>query len=195
MSDTPSPDLKSGETPGTAATVENPVEPVSPDKTCEMAVQDIARYQEQLLKMILHHDDRALRVLSLYVTVIGAFVPAAFALHQAEIFGPYVKITMFFAAVSLFVGIFFAYRAGWTARIYLPGRKSDFWAWAIENEQDTKETALAYVKQAVEIIEHNERVADRAANRLARAYLCGVAAPFVGTAIALFAYCARTYIT
>jgi hypothetical protein len=174
-----------------------PDEPATmlPEKVPETAIQDIARYQEQLLKMILHHDDRSLRVLSLYVTVLGAFVTAAFALNQAHALNAYTAILMGGAALSLGVGCAFAYRAAWTARIYLPGRKSDFWTWALENEQDIRETALAYARQAIDIVAHNERIADRAANRLARAYLCGVAAPFIGTASTLFAYAARTYIT
>jgi hypothetical protein len=166
-----------------------------PDKVPETAIQDIARYQEQLLKMILHHDDRALRVLSLYVTVLGALVTAAFGLHQAHALSAYAGILMGGTALSLGVGCAFAYRAAWTARIFLPGRKSDFWNWALEYEQDIREAALAYAAQAVDIVTNNERVADRAATNLARAHVCGVAAPFIGTACAVFAYLARTYIT
>jgi hypothetical protein len=166
-----------------------------PDKVPEAAIQDLARYQEQLLKMILHHDDRALRVLSLYVTILGALVTAAFGLKQSAALSVYAGIIMCGAALSLLVGCSFAYRAAWTARIYLPGRKSDFWTWALENQQDIRETALAYAQQAVEIVTHNERLADRAATCLAKAHLCGIAAPFVGTAMGLFAYLARTFIT
>lgn len=166
-----------------------------PDKVPETAVQDIARYQEQLLKMIIHHDDRALKVLSLYVTVVGALVTAIFALKQSTLLTPYLVILIGGMALTLLVGCAFAYRAAWTARIYLPGRKPDFWTWALENDQDIRETALAYAKQAVEIIAHNEKLSDRAANRLTRAYVCGLAAPFVGTGLALFAFFSRTYIT
>jgi hypothetical protein len=97
----------------------------------DAAIQDIARYQEQLLKMLLHHDDRALKVLSLYVTVLAALVTAAFALNQAQALNAYAKIFMGGGAVSLAVGCGFAYRAAWKARIYLPGRKADFWSWAL----------------------------------------------------------------
>lgn len=166
-----------------------------PDKVPETAIQDIARYQEQLLKMILHHDDRALRVLSLYVTVLGALVTSAFALKQAQALSAYATILMGATALSLIIGCSFAYRAGGTARIYLPGRKPDFWTWAMDYEQNAQEAARAYATQAVDIIAQNERVADRAATNLGRALLCGVAAPFVGTASALFAYAARNYIT
>jgi hypothetical protein len=169
--------------------------PALPEKVADTAIGDIARYQEQLLKMILHHDDRALRVLTLYVTVLGALVTASFALNQARALNAYAGIAMGGAALSLFVGCGFAYRAAWTARIYLPGRKPDFWTWALDNELDICATALAYAQQAVEIIANNERIADRAANRLARAHLWGIAAPFIGTALALFAYISRTYIT
>jgi len=157
-------------------------------KVSEIAIPDIARYQEQLLRMILHHDDRALRVLSLYVTVIGALVTAFFALRQAQILTSYVVVTMVAAGLSLLIGCVLSYRAAWTARIYLPGRKPDFWIWAIENEQDIRATALAYAMQAREIISHNENVADRAANRLTKAYIAGLAAPIVGAASAWVFY-------
>jgi hypothetical protein len=171
-----------------------PLEP-HPEKVPEVAIHDIARYQEQLLKIIVHHDDRALRVLSLYVTVLGALVTASFGLYQAHAWSAYVVILIVVASLSLMLGCWFAYRAAWTAIIYLPGRKPDFWNWALEYDQDMRATALAYAKQAAEVISHNERIADRAANCLARAHMCGIAAPFVGTACAAFAYAARTYIT
>jgi hypothetical protein len=138
--------------------------------------------------MILHHDDRALRVLSLYVTVLGALVTVLFALKQAQILTAYFVIPIVAAASALVAGCAFAYRAGWTARIFLPGRKPDFWIWAIENEQNIREAALAYARQAADIIAHNERVADRAANRLAKAYFCGLAAPAIAAAAAWLYY-------
>lgn len=165
------------------------------DRLPDAALGDIARYQEQLLKMLLHHDDRALKVLTLYVTVLGALVTAAFALNQAHALNAYAGIAMGAAALSLIVGCGFAYRAAWTARIYLPGRKPDFWMWALSNDVGMSEAVHAYAQQAAEIINHNERIADRAANSLAKAHLWGVAAPFVSTAATLFAYASRTYIT
>jgi hypothetical protein len=151
-----------------------------PDKVPEAAIQDIARYQEQLLRMIIHHDDRSLRALSLYVTVLGALVTAAFGLNQVRALNAYAGIIMGGAALSLLVGCAFAYRAAWTAVIFLPGRKSDFWTWALENEQDIRETALAYAAQAMAIVANNERVADRAANNLARAHLPSQLSPVNG---------------
>jgi hypothetical protein len=94
----------------------------------------------------------------------------------------YLVILIASAAVVLLIGCAFAYGAAWTARIYLPGRKPDFWTWAIENEQDIRDTALAYAKQALEVIENNEKVADRAAARLTKAYICGLIAPGAGAA-------------
>lgn len=169
-------------TPITANTSLSAVPTTFSDKVSDSAIPDIARYQEQLLIMILHHDDRALKVLSLYVTVLGALVTAILALRQAGILTAYLLIMIVGAALTLAIGCVFAYRAAWTARIYLPGRKPDFWMWAIQNNLDIRETASAYAEQAVDIIEQNERVADRAANRLTRAYVCGLAAPMTGAA-------------
>jgi hypothetical protein len=176
--------------------IENSVpETAESPKVPEAAIGDVARYQEQLLRMILHHDDRALRVLSLYLTVLGALVTASLALRQAQMLTAYIVILIACAAVSLLIGCGLAYRAAWTARIYLPGRKSDFWIWAMENQLSIGEAALAYAKQAEDMIAHNEKIADRAASNLAKAHLCGILAPFVGSLASAFAYAARTYIT
>jgi hypothetical protein len=77
-------------------TEQQPVAPATtpPDKVPEAAIQDIARYQEPLLKMILHHDHRSLRILAQYVTIIGALLTAAFALNQAHALNAYAAILM-----------------------------------------------------------------------------------------------------
>lgn len=165
------------------------------EKVPELALQDVARYQEQLFRLLLHHDDRALRTLSLYLTVIGALATVSLALNQGKLFGPYVAIFLAAAALSLLVGCGCAYTAVRPAQIYLAGRKPDFWQWAVDNEQTQRETASAYLNQAAATIVFNEKISGEAAYWLGRSHLCGIAAPFIGVACALFAYVSRNYIT
>ncbi|SRR6266498_2788471 len=165
-----------------------------PDKLPDVALQDTVRYQEHLFRLMLHHDDRALRVLSIYGAIIGALLTAGFALNQAKALGLYTLIFMVATGGTLAIGCAFAAYAGWSADIFLPGRKPDFWKWALENRQNVRSTVTAYVDQAAESIAQNERIANAAAKSLGRSYLCGVLAPLVGVIVPFLAYAARTFI-
>lgn len=177
--------------PGTPISVLDAVDDevfVPSDEVAKMAIQDTVRYQEQLLKLIFFHDEKGHKVLSVYVTVIAAMVTAAFALNQLTELGLYRKLFLGGAAMSLVLGSIFAYATAWTAPVYIPGRKPDFWLWAMDYKQDLQETTAAYLKQAMEINARNEALSNRSAGRLENAYICGVAAPFVGAATVWLAY-------
>ena len=160
----------------------------------ELALQDTVRYQEHLFRLLIHNDDRALRILSIYGTIIGLLITVAFALNQAKALGPYPIVFMATAAVFLALGCVFAYLAGWSADIYLPGRKPDFWKWALDNDQDPRSVVAAYIEQAAQSIANNERISNRAARRLERGYVCGVLALPVATIATILAYTAYTFI-
>jgi hypothetical protein len=164
----------------------------SSDEVAKQAIQDVARHEEQVVKLILFHDDRALRVLSVYVPVIGALITAVIALHQAEKLTLFVGLMMGGTATSLLVGCFHAFAVVWTAPIYLPSRRPQFWQWAIEHDVELRLTAMAYVNQSISVVAHNERHSARASDYLTKAYTCGVAAPFVGAAIVWIVYWSRT---
>jgi hypothetical protein len=159
-----------------------------PDKVSEASIPDTARYQEQLIKLILFHDERALKLLSLYVPVMVAIATAAVALNQNGKLTLYIELFLGFTDITLFVGCLWAYGAAWTAPIYLPGRKPDFWIWAIENDVDFRGTALAYLKQSIDTTQANETLGNRAADQVANAYACGLAAPLLGAASVWLAY-------
>jgi hypothetical protein len=171
----------------------HPIEKVvaPPEKVAELAVQDVARHEEQLVKLILFHDDRALRLLAAYVPVIVALVAAAVGLNQSDRLTIYTGFFIGGTAASFFVGCLCAYAAAWTVPIFLPGRKPQFWSWALEHEIDLRSTAQAYVGQSIQVIAHNERQCNRASLHLKKAYQCGIAALFVGAAIDWVIYWSR----
>jgi hypothetical protein len=164
-------------------------------QVASLALQDVGRYQEQLFRLIIHNDDRALRVLSLYGTLIGAIVTAGFALRQAQVLGPYVFVFLTAVGVTLLIGCYFAYLAAWTADLYLPGRKPEFWIWALQYTQNVDEAVKAYLTQAGPMIIRNEQISNRAVRRLGLSYVCGLAALPIGGAASLFAYLSRMLIT
>jgi hypothetical protein len=175
-------------TPIDSSPVANGVTPSASDEVAKLAIQDVVRYQEQLSKLIFFHDEKGHKVLSIYVTIIAAIVTGAFALNQIGQFGLYTKLFLGSTAISFLFGCVFAYTTAWTAPIFIPGRKPDFWIWALENEQDLRETATAYLDQSIETVRFNEALSNRSSRRLEKAYTCGIAAPFAGAAAVWLAY-------
>jgi hypothetical protein len=174
--------------PGTPIATTATVANVQLDKVSEIAIQDVVRYQEQLLKLIFFHDEKGHKVLSVYVTVIAAMVTAAFALNQINKLGLYAELFLGGNILSLLFGCVFAYLTAWTAPIYTAGRKPDFWMWAIENEQSVREMTVAYLNQSSEIIASNTALSERSARRLQKAYIRGLAAPLTGATAVWLAY-------
>lgn len=172
------------------ASEETAVNPTS-DEVAKQAIQDAARHEEQIVRLILFHDDRALRLLAVYLPVVGALITAAIALYQAGKLTLFVGLMMGGVAGSLLVGCLYAFAAAWTAPIHLASRRPLFWDWALKHDIDLRSTAMAYVKQSVETVEHNIRHSGRASGMLKSAYVCGIAAPFVGAALVWMAYWSR----
>lgn len=158
------------------------------EEVAKLAIQDVARYQEQLSKLIFFHDEKGHKVLSVYVTVLAAIVTGAFALNQINKLNLYAQLFLGGAAASLLLGCAFAYITAWTSPIYIPGRKPDFWLWALENDQDVRETTIAYLSQAADTSRFNENLSNRSSKRLQKAYICGLAAPGVGAAAVWLAF-------
>jgi hypothetical protein len=164
----------------------------SSDEVAKQAIQDAARYEEQLVKLILFHDDRALRVLSVYVPVIVALTTAAVALNQVDKLTLYAGCMIGGTAICFFAGCLCAFSVVWTVPIYLPGRRPDFWKWATEHDIELRATAIAYVDQSAIMIANNESHSGNASRNLTKAYFCGIAAPFVGAAAIWMVYWSRT---
>jgi len=146
----------------------------------EVAVQDVARYQDRLVELMFHTDDKALRMISIYGTFLGLLATSGFALANLKSLHGAGWGFLLGAGVALTAGCVFAYRAMWTTGIYLPGRKPDFWLWCLGPEILEHEALAAYLKQAAICIEHNQRISDAAAEDVRRCFLCGISSPIVG---------------
>ena len=153
------------------------------DEVAKQAIQDVARHEEQIVKLILFHDDRALRILSVYVPVIGVLMAGTIALYQAAKLTVYLGVMIGGTAASLLVGCIYAFSVLWKAQIYLPSRKPVFWQWALKHDVELRAVASAYVDQSIKIVAENERHSSRASDNLTRSYICGIGAPFVGAAL------------
>jgi hypothetical protein len=153
------------------------------DEVAKQAIADVARHEEQIVKLILFHDDRALRVLSVYVPVIGVLIAGSIALYQASKMTPFIGLMIGGTGVSLFAGCLCAFAALWNSPIYLPARKPAFWKWAIDYDVDLRSVASAYVDQSIGMVAHNSKLSGEASTNLTKAYICGIAAPLVGAAI------------
>jgi hypothetical protein len=158
------------------------------DEVAKQAIQDVARHEEQMVKLILFHDDRALRVLSVFVPVIGVLIAGSIALYQGSKLAPLLGFMIGGTASTFFVGCLFAFAALWNGPIYLPSRKPAFWQWAIHYDVELRTVAKEYVNQSIQMVAHNERHSARASANLTMAYICGIAAPLVGAAMVWVVY-------
>ncbi|RYX88241.1 MAG: hypothetical protein EON84_17115 [Bradyrhizobiaceae bacterium] len=175
--------------PGTPSDISPPPPLFAPsEKVAEIALQDVVRYQEHLLKLIQFHDEKSHKVLAVYISILAAVTTISFGLNQIGQLSLFLKCFLGGSALSVLLGCAWAYTAAWTAEVYLPGRKPDFWFWALRNEQDVRETVTAYLNQSEAMIAVNEAVSTRSSTRMTRAYLCGLAAPFVGASAVWLAY-------
>ncbi|MEY9885629.1 hypothetical protein ABIA43_007163 [Bradyrhizobium sp. USDA 328] len=161
------------------------------DEVAKQAIQDVARHEEQLVKLIFFHDDRALRVLAVYVPILGVLIAGTIALYQASKLTLFLTLMIGGTGAGLLVGCVCAFAALWNAPIYLPSRKPPFWQWALKHDVELRAVAMAYVDQSETIVAHNERHSARASGYLTKAYTCGVAAPFAGAALVWMAYWSR----
>lgn len=155
------------------------------------AIKDVTTFQECLLGLMHHNDDKAIRILGIYLATIGAVVTAGFALNAAKLLSPALTGFLIGGGIALLGGCLFAYAAAWRAEIYLAGRKPDFWRWAVDNDLTPEDVLPYYLDQAEACIEHNERLNRRSARMLSKSYLCGVSAPLVGALFTLVTLAAK----
>jgi hypothetical protein len=165
-------------------------EPSESNKVPELALQDTVRYQEQLLRLIIHNDDRAFRLISFSVALMGVLL-SAYALTKP--LGFYVPLFMGTVALCSFAGCLFAHAALAPADIYLPGNRPDFWQWALNHRQDVAAVTKAYLEGAAQTIVKNQSITERAAKLLWRSSLCIILSPAIGIAVTLIAYLAITF--
>jgi hypothetical protein len=146
-----------------------------------------ARIRNAAIVDLIHQGDRAaLALLQFYVAVASAAISAAAAIFFTT--APIPKAygcTLIGIAVPLMAGALCCFVSMWGADIHLPGRKADFWLWAMKPEVEAKAAYAAYLDRLLEGQATNTALNRRMAKWLDYAKRCGVLAPFVGL-VALF---------
>jgi hypothetical protein len=152
-----------------------------------------ARVRNAAIVDLIHQGDRhALALLQFYIAVASAAISAA-----AAIFVTAAPIPKVFAwapigiAVPLVVGAYCCFVSMWSADIHLPGRKADFWLWAMRPDVETKAVYQAYLDRLVEGQATNTALNKQMAKWLDYAKRCGVLAPALGLMTLLVAVVVR----
>jgi hypothetical protein len=143
-------------------------------KLDELAIQDVTRRQEGLIQLIYTSDRKALQLVGIYFALIAATSSAALALHNSSKLNRQDALATFAMLLILFVALSMAFRAQWTAKINITGRKPDFWQWAREHEVPPDDIVREYLKVAAENMERNEAVNTMSSKLLRYAYATGL---------------------
>jgi len=154
------------------------------------ALEDARCRHAATIELIYHTDQQAMNLLSHYATLgVAAAAGVAAALGNSAIVPPTVGVAMFGAAVSLFVGATYCFRAMESGNINLPGRDPDFWQWAINNNGVSIIIATnEYLKNLQEMGKINAEMSDRTARSLRRAKWWGMATIPISLTIGIIAW-------
>lgn len=167
--------------------IRSPDKPGVPMEYTKLALEDVVRFQSQQVDLLHRGDTKAMRLMALYIAVAGALTTQTISLHYGNA-SPVESIYFLGGtAAVLMLGAYFALRALWVVPIYLAGRKPDFWLWVLEYDISSEKAIRAYIEQAQQSIEHNERANNSASKLMRRAYICGPLSLLFGAACLLTA--------
>jgi hypothetical protein len=115
-----------------------------------------------------------------YLALIGAGMSAGLALFNLGRLNRPALLAIMATLAVLYTAVAYAFYAQWTASINVTGRKPDFWQWAREHRIEPSKIVDAYLFQATENLERNERVNSKTARLLRQSYFFGLLAPPLG---------------
>ena len=150
------------------------------------AIEDARARHEAIIALVYVGDQKALSLLSLYVT-LGLAAASGFV-AGTQLTTPLKNVLMLSslgAALTFTLGAFFCLRALAPATINLPGRSADFWLWAAHPNVKSEEAYEEYLKTLKKKHPLNNALTDRTACALSIARRLGIAAPVVAIVIAM----------
>lgn len=151
----------------------------------KLAIDDARQRQKALFDLILATDRQAMTFFGFCISIAAASVAGFVASWSPDSRIPAPAAS---ALLVIFLGFGFAgflcLRVMKSAPIGLPGRKAEFWKWALATEANGEASALAYVDAVEVTYSENAKNNRRMARLLEQARLSVIAAcalaPFVG---------------
>lgn len=152
--------------------------PAQFSKIDEFALQDAIRRHESLVQLIYHTDRKAVQLIGIYFAIIGFVSTVSIAnLKTSDI---WTICVAFLIVLILAGGVLSAYRAQATVTVYLTGMKPDFWLWVRQYKIPSDEVVSTYLDRIGVALAENEAINTRGSRYLAKSYVCGSWALFLG---------------
>lgn len=160
------------------------------DEEFRTVIEDIRVRQAALVTLIYATDTQALSLLRLFTTLAVATASGTVAAIASGSKYSLALFTAFGTSTAILVaGVFLCLSALEAARISLPGRKTDFWQWAVKHKIKKSKILDAYLLDAETQYKSNQKLNRETATTLKWAKRCAAAAPILallaGAAVSL----------
>lgn len=144
-------------------------------------IEDMRARHGALVALIYATDGQALSLLRLFTTLAMATASGAIAAFvSVSKYSVPLAASLSAAAVIFVIGAALCLVALRAARISLPGRKADFWKWAVNNPKIKKAKVLsAYLAEAEKQYTLNQRLNVTTSTALKWAKVCTASAPIL----------------
>lgn len=148
-------------------------------------IEDARMRQAAVVALIGAIDSQAMRLMRLYVTLGVASAAAGIGTLFAK--EPALPAALGWALLggtaSLGAGMWLCFRVMKPGPISLPGRRPDFWLWAMRDDVASDDVLRAYLQNLSEKIAQNDRVNKAMASQMKWAKLAGLLAPAIAIVI------------
>lgn len=164
-----------------------------PEKEFRTVIEDARARHTAVIGLLYFTDTQAMLLLRLYVTLgIATVSGSAAGFSSSQFVSRPVAWALVTASLLFVLGSSICLWALRGVVINLPGRKADFWKWAIRDDVDRQQILAAYLDNLEGKNEINDKANRNSAGALSWAKVCGALAPLialiVGAAAAHFKF-------
>lgn len=158
--------------------------PMEPEDM-RFAMNDVRERHKAVVTLLADNDKQALSFLQVYVALAGAAISggAAIVLPKSTEIPLQLGYGLLGFGVTLVIGAILCLAAVWPSDVNLPGRKADFWLWAMESDPNLVFQRYLENLQQKEI--QNSKLNARCAKLMMAAKCLGVLSPIIAFCFAL----------
>jgi len=150
----------------------------------KIVLDDVRARNLALHNLILYNDRQAMDLFRLYVTIAVAGAAAALAgLFRDDELLRFMRWGVGAATIMLAIGAGLCLHAMAQVELGLPGRKAEFWQWALREDVPQEAAVAAYLDQSRAAEEKNYKINSAASDIYRYAKWAGVAAPIIGLVV------------
>lgn len=136
----------------------------------KLALDDVRQRQKSLFDLILSTDRQAMTFFGFCVSIcIASGTGAATALMTESKIPTGAGAALVCVSVGFLIAGFYCLETMKTVDIGLPGRRSEFWEWALKFNDENDSSVSEYIKEAGRIYDRNSATSDSMAKSLGNA--------------------------